>query len=118
MPPPSPRCLANRVTLYRLASTQDEDAGLVADPYGPPFAIDVPCSVQPAQPERVVDPTTRRLTESTRYDVMFRDDHSLAADDKLVWVDGAGIHHALYVRGTADQAGRGLAFIVSCEERT
>lgn len=118
MPPPSPRCLSNRVALYRLSPTQDEDAGFGADPYGPPFATDVPCSVQPAQPVRVLDPATRRMVESTRYDVMFRDDHSLVVDDKLVWVDEAGTSHTLYVRGAVDQAGRGLAIVVSCEERT
>jgi|GEM_PF-3262948 len=114
---PSARCLANRVALYRFLPAQDEDAGLSSSLYGAPFATNVPCSVQPAPPDRLLDPTLARVTESTRYHVMFRTNYSLNADDKIAWVDEAGATRELFVRGQADQAGRGAAFIAICEER-
>lgn len=115
---PSARSLPNRISLYRFAPTQDEDAGVEADPYGAAFATDVPCSVQPAEPERIIDGKASRLGQKTSYHVMFANDPGLVADDKLVWVDAAGTSHNLYVQGCADQAGRGAAFVVRCEERT
>jgi hypothetical protein len=96
---------------------QDEDAGVATNPYGAAFATDVPCSVQPAAPERFPDNDTARIVEKTMYDVMFRDNYSLQADDKIVWVDDVSVSHSLYVHGNADQAARGAAFVVSCEER-
>jgi hypothetical protein len=96
---------------------QDEDAGVTANPYGAAFATDVPCSVQPALPSREFDDTGARIVEKTMYDVMFRDNYSLKADDKIVWVDDVSVSHNLYVHGNADQAGRGAAFVVSCEEK-
>jgi hypothetical protein len=115
---PSTRCLSNRVSLFRFMPVQDDDAGVAANPYGAAFATSVPCSVQPADPERFLDNDTARLTEKTMYDVMFRDNYSLKADDKIVWVDELGVSHELIVHGNADQAGRGAAFVVSCEEKT
>ena len=115
---PSSRCLINRVSLYRFAPVQDEDAGVAANPYGAAFAADVACSVQPAAPERFLDGDTARLIQKTMWNVMFATDYSLATDDKIVWVDTAGVTRNLYCYGNADQAGRGEAFVVSCEERT
>lgn len=115
---PSSRCLVNRVSLYRFTPTQDEDAGVTADPYGAAFATDVPCSIQPAAPERFLENDTARLIQKTMWNVMFAANYSLATDDKIVWVDDAVVTHELFVRGNADQAGRGGAFVVSCEERT
>lgn len=115
---PSPRTLSNRVALYHVAPSQDDDGGVAADPYGGPFATDVPCSVQPARPERFFDRASGRLTQRTWYHVVFRANPALVADDKVVWVDDAGVRRELYVHGGADQAGRGAAFIVTCEERT
>lgn len=115
---PSSRCLVNTVSLFRFAPVQDEDAGVAANRYGAAFATGVPCSVQPAEPERFLDGDTARLIQKTMWDVIFRDDYSLATDDKIVWVDTAGVSRKLFVHGNADQAGRGAAFVVSCEERT
>ena len=115
---PSPRCLPNRVALYRFTPAQDEDAGVQSSSYPSAFAADVPCSVQPDSPTRFFDPITSRLIEQTRYHVMFVENFSLVADDKIVWVDDAGVSHSLFVHGQADQAGRAAAYIVSCEERT
>ncbi|WP_406699234.1 hypothetical protein V5E97_10190 [Singulisphaera sp. Ch08] len=114
---PSSRCLVNRVSLYRFAPTQDADAGVAADSYGDAFATDIPCSVQPAAPARFLDNDAARLTEKTHFDVMFAANYELVADDKIVWVDEAGVSHNLFVHGNADQAGRGAAFVVGCEER-
>jgi hypothetical protein len=113
---PSARALANRVMLYRAVRTQDEDGGEVVA-YGAVMAADVPCSVQPADPERFVDTTTGRLVQKTLYDVIFGHDYSLRADDKIVWIDNSSVSHNLYVHGSADQAGRGGCFVVSTEER-
>lgn len=115
---PSARCLPNRVDLFRFAPTQDEDAGVLANPYGAAFATAVPCSVQPAEPGRFVDRETSRGIQKTTYNVTFATDRGLVADDKIVWVDEAGTIHVLFVHGSADQAGRGAAFVVSCEEQT
>jgi len=104
---PSPRTLSNRVSLYRAVVTQDEDGGRVVS-YGVPFATDVPCSVPAAEPDRFLDPTTGPHREAM-YDVIFRDDHSLDVDDKVVWVDGSSVSHNLHVHGSADQAGKGAA---------
>lgn len=112
---PSPRALSNRVSLYRADVAQDEDGGETMS-YAL-FATDVPCSVQPADPERFLDPATGRLIQKTMYSVMFSADHSLKVNDKIVWVDNAGASHNLYVHGSADQAGRGACFVVSTEER-
>lgn len=114
---PSARALTNRVTLYRYAPAQDAEGGVAANPYGEPLAADVPCSVQPSEPMRYVDQTTGRLVQKTVHDVFFRDDHALAADDKIVWVDNAGVTHNLFVLGSTDQAGKGGCFMVSTEER-
>lgn len=114
---PSARCLINRVDLFRVVYTQDEDAGAVAS-YPTALATSVPCSVQPAAPERFLDERTGRLTQKTMYDVMFATNYSLRVDDKVVWVDTAGVSHNLYAHGNADQAGRGGTFVASCEERT
>ncbi|SIN70098.1 hypothetical protein SAMN05444166_0234 [Singulisphaera sp. GP187] len=115
---PSARSLPNRVALFRFSPTQNEDAGVDANSYGAAFATDVPCSVQPAEPERFLDNDTARLIQKTRWNVLFRDNYSLVADDKIVWADDVGVNHHLFVHGNADQAGRGAAFVVSCEERT
>jgi hypothetical protein len=114
---PSARGLINRVDLYRFVPTQDEDAGVAANPYGAPFATSVPCSVQPALPTRELDDNAAKLVDKTTYDVMFATNYSLALEDKIVWVDNVGVTHKLFVRGNADQAGRGGAFVASCEER-
>lgn len=114
---PSSRCLINRVSLYRVVRSQDADAGGNST-YPTALATDVPCSVQPDLPAREFDDTANRIVEKTMWEVMFRDNYSLAADDKIEWVDDASVTHKLFVRGNADQAGRGGAFVVSCEERT
>jgi hypothetical protein len=113
---PSPRALSNTATLYRAVHTQDADAGDVPS-YGSALASAVPCSVQPADPERFLDPATGRLIQKTMFDVYFRTDYALVADDLIVWVDNAGISHNLYVHGSADQAGKAACFVVSTEER-
>lgn len=113
---PSSRCLSNRVSLYRAVWSQDADGGDQAT-YPTALATDVPCSVQPALPAREFDDTGARIVEKTMYDVMFRDNYQLTADDKIEWADDVGTLHELFVHGNADQAGRGAAFVVSCEER-
>ena len=117
MRPPSSRCLVNRVDLYRFTPTRDAAGGVGGDPYTTPFATDVACSVQPAPPERGFDNDTGRLIQKNRFNVVFRGHHALNLDDKVFWVDSSGSPHHLYVQGAADQAGRGAAFVVSCEER-
>lgn len=114
---PSSRCLINRVDLYRFTPTKDGAGGITGDPYTTPFATAVACSVQPAAPERGFDNDTGRLIQKTMWNVMFREDYSLRTDDKVAWVDTAGATRNLYVHGNADQAGRGSAFVVQCEER-
>jgi hypothetical protein len=61
---PSARCLVNTVSLYRRSPTQDADA---ARPRAsaPALATGVPCSVQPADPERFLDGQTDRLIQKT-----------------------------------------------------
>jgi hypothetical protein len=113
---PSARCLVNTVSLYRRSPTQDADAG-EASGFGAALATSVPCSVQPADPERFLDGQTDRLIQKTVYDVIFTTDYSLKSGDKIVWVDGASVSRTLFVLGSADQAGRGSAFVVSAEER-
>jgi hypothetical protein len=114
---PSPRALSSRVSLYRAVVVQDEDGGEVVS-YGAAMATDVPCSVQPADPVRLLDPATLRLVQKTLYDVIFGTDYGLRADDKVVWVDSAGLSHNLYVHGSSDQAGKGACLVVSTEERS
>lgn len=113
---PSPRCLPNRVDLYRFTGTKDAAGGITGDSHPIAFATNVACSVQPAAPERFVD-NTDRLVQKTMYNVMFLQDYSLRLDDKIVWVDTAGAIRNLFVYGNADQAGRGSAFVAQCEER-
>lgn len=114
---PSSRCLVNTVSLFRFVAVKDAAGGVTGTPYTTALATAVPCSVQPAQPERGFDNVTGRLYQDNMYNVMFRDNYSLGLDDKIVWVDDAGTSRNLYVHGTADQAGRGAAFVVQCEER-
>lgn len=114
---PSARCLPNRVDLYRFVAAKDAAGGVTGSPYGAAFATAVPCSVQPATPERGFDGDTGRLFQKTMYNVMFTQDYSLRTDDKIVWVDTAGATRNLFVHGNADQAGRGAAFVAQCEER-
>ena len=114
---PSPRCLINQVDLYHFTGTKDAAGGVTGTPYTTPFATGVACSVQPAAPERGFDMATGRLTQNNMYNVMFLQDYSLRLDDKIVWVDAAGATRNLFVYGNADQAGRGAAFVVQCEER-
>lgn len=114
---PSARCLINRVDLYRFAAVKDTAGGVTGTPYTTAFATAVPCSVQPAAPERGFDGETGRLIQKTMWNVMFTQDYSLRLDDKVVWVDTAGATRNLYVHGNADQAGRGAAFVAQCEER-
>lgn len=114
---PSARCLVNRVDLYRFVAVKDAAGGVTGTPYTTAFATGVPCSVQPAAPERIFDPDTGRLIQKNMWNVMFRDNYSLGLDDKIVWVDDASVTRSLFVHGTADQAGRGAAYVVQCEER-
>lgn len=114
---PSNRILRNRVDIYRVVRTQDADAGTLPT-YPTALATSVPCSTQPDLPTREFDDAANRIVEKTNWDVMFATNYSLTADDKIVFVDDASITRNLYVRGSADQAGRGGAFVVSCEERT
>lgn len=114
---PSARCLVNTVDLYRFTPTMDAAGGITGDPYATAFAEGVRCSVQPALPVREFDDEGQRLVQKTMYNVMFAANYSLKIDDKIVWVDSASVPHNLYVHGNADQAGRGAAFVVSCEER-
>lgn len=114
---PSARCLINRVDLYRFVAAKDAAGGVTGTPYTTAFATAVPCSVQPASPERIFDGDTGRLTQKNMWNVMFREDYSLRTDDKIVWVDTAGATRNLFCYGNADQAGRGAAFVVQCEER-
>lgn len=113
---PSARCLPNTVDLYRFTPTKDAAGGITGSPYTTAFETGVSCSVQPSAPERFLDDTTGRLIQKTVYDVMFTVNYSLKTDDKIVWVDTAGATRSLFVLGTDDQAGRGAAFVVNCQE--
>lgn len=114
---PSLMGLSNRVSLYRFTGAQDPDAGLATDSYDPAFATAVPCSVQPDEPMRYFDENTGRIAEKTPYDVFFVTDYSLRAHDKIVWVDNTGTTRNLIVFGSANQAGKGAAFVVHAEEQ-
>ena len=114
---PSARALSNLCDLYRFLGNQDEDAGLAETQYGAAFATAVPCSVQPDDPIRFLDDRTARIIEKTPYNVFFRTDYSLASNDRITWVDDTGTTRNLYVFGTANQAGKGGAFVVTAEER-
>jgi hypothetical protein len=115
---PSARVLQNTVTAYRYLGGQTTDAGLKSNSYGTtPIASGVACSVQPDDPERMYDDAGRIVREIRTYSIMFGSNPGLQANDKVTWTDTLGVSHDLFVLGTADQAGRGAAFVVSCEER-
>ena len=113
---PSARCLPNRVDLYRFTGTKDAAGGITGTPYTTAFATGVVCSVQPSAPVREMMNDAGRLIQTTVYDVMFTSNYSLKTDDKVVWVDSAGVTHNLLVIGLDDQAGRGAVFVVNCQE--
>lgn len=113
---PSARCLINRVDLYRFTPVKDAAGGITGNPYPTPFATSVPCSVQPAAPERIPDFSTGRVMQTNMCDVVFATNPGLGLDDKIVWVDTASVPHNFFVQGVSDQAGRGGAFIANCEE--
>lgn len=118
MPGPSAAVLRNRVDLYRFTPVQDPDGGVSANPYGTAFNLSVPCSVQPGETLRYIDDQTGRIVQKQVYKVLFGTDPGLKLDDKIAWVDSAGVTHSLFVLGSPiDNAGRAYMWTASCEER-
>lgn len=116
----TPNILVNRANLYRVTPGQDADAGVVGDgtAYPAPFAIDVPCSVQPLEPERRTD--QERVGAKIIWRVVFgsvSDAGRLGVNDLVLYVDRNGTNRHLVVTLVRDLAGRGGAFEARCEER-
>lgn len=113
---PSPRCLANTVTVYRYAPSQDEDAGATFNQTSATvLARSVPCSVQPARPEADYGEGQDRVFQVNQYTVIFPIDYGVNIKDVIVWVDGL-VTRTLSVVGAVNWAGRSSAWGVTARE--
>lgn len=118
MRPPSGRILTNYVDLYHYTYPQDVDAAVVGDDsaYPTAFATGVRCSVQPEPPSRMTD--QERVSGFTVWNVIFRSNPGVGVNDRIVWVDDAGVTRKLVVTLARNYAGRSSAWAARCEERT
>lgn len=113
---PSARCLANVVTVYRYAPTQDVDAGAVFNQAtATVLARSVPCSVQPARPDANYGEDQDRVSQVNQYIVIFSVDYGINIKDVIVWVDGS-VTRTLSVVGSVNWAGRSSAWGVTARE--
>ena len=113
---PTSRVLTNRVDIYQSTVGRDADGG-VQFPYPTtPTFKQVPCTVQPTGADEIED--QGRITKITSYKIMFGQPITLSPRDKIVWVDNLGATHLIFARADRDEAGRGAAFTVFCEERS
>ncbi len=109
---PSPRCTINTVDLYRASYSQDAAGGRAAAFPSTPTVAGVPCSVQPAVSD-TVDRQGKQTLVNT-YTIIFHDDPSLTAHDRVVWLG-----RNLAVKGVVSSAaGRSRSWVVTCEQAT
>ncbi len=115
---PGSRSLNARVTLQHAQPGSDPDGGLTQTPVT--YQTDVPCAVGPGKPERDVE-DFRRFTGLTEYELLFDDDPGLGLGDFILWPEDPddidSKVHNLVVKGVANQAGRGVAWLVTATER-
>lgn len=74
-----------------------------------------PCSIQPRATEVIDD--QRRITQLTVYHVIFGRVLSVGPRDTITYTDASGKLRTIVVLSIEDQAGRGAAFRVLCQER-
>ncbi len=112
---PSANILVHSVTLT--LNTWGQDADGFRFNTGSSTLANVPCQVDPGDPEREVQAHDglERITQYVPYELLFLLDYGLQIDDEIDWYDGVRTHHMIVV-GFAKQAGRG-PIIVKANER-
>ncbi len=117
---PSARCLINSIDIYVATEGRDLNGGPLEVYPATPTYKGIPCTVQviayTEQPASDADGQDR-ITQLLEYRIMFGQNYTITARDKIVYVDGAGVSHTLFAQAQRDEAGRGGAFTIRADER-
>jgi hypothetical protein len=108
--------LTDAVDIY--AGSKGRDSGGGIDPVYPaqPTMPGVLCSVQWESVDEVVD-DQNRVVRMNLYNVMFQNNPSVKARDKMIWQDSGGVTHTLFVRSSVELTGEGQTWEVPVVER-
>ena len=113
---PSSRVLRNRADIYVSTTTRGADGNPQFTHNQTPTFSAVPCTAQPKSVEVVDD--QMRLTVLTSWTIIFGMPILVKPRDRLVIKDiDTGVTHAVYVQAVQNEAGRGMAYLVTATER-
>ena len=114
---PSANVLVHSVTLTLNIWGQDQDGFRLLT--GSRQVANIPCQVDPQDPEREVKTSgdgLERITTLTAHELIFLADYGLQIDDEIDWTDAGGNTHHMIVVGVNRQAGR-APVLVKANER-